>query len=301
MPAAVWEEGTMRVLRYLLVCAVLGALSLACVSTVSAGVVFDLETTYYAGPAPAVESGQVFVLAPNMKVKIVSGPSKGKMPGEMVYRGDKRQMIVVDHGEKAYMIMDRDTFEKVAAQMPGGEDGGAKMQEAMKELEKQMEDLGPEERKMMEKILKDKMPPGAALGGKSAKPEYRKTKDKEDMGGYPCVRYDVYSGEEKTQELWVTDWKNIEGSAELKAVFEDMAVFYAEMMKSLDQIAGGMIGAERNPMEDFANIDGFPVVSRTFEGGELTSETTLKSVSEVDLNAGEFDAPEGYKLRKMGE
>jgi hypothetical protein len=174
------------------------------------------------------------------------------------------------------------------------------MQKAMKELEKQMGELGPKEREMMEKMLKDKMPPGAALGTERPKPEYRKTETKETKNGYPCVKYDVYTGKEKTQELWVTEWKNIKGSDELMSVFKDMAGFYTEMMKSLEKMAGGMINADRNPMEDFANIDGFPVVTRDFQGGELRSETVLKSVSEQDLDPGEFDAPKGYKLRTMG-
>jgi hypothetical protein len=174
------------------------------------------------------------------------------------------------------------------------------MQEAMKEFEKQMEGMDPKQREMMVKMLKDKMPPGTALGSERPKPEFRKTDKKETKGGYPCVRYDVYLGEEKSQELWVTEWNNIKGSKELVAVFQDMAAFYSEMLESLEEAAGGLLGPDRNPMEEFANIDGFPVVSRAFSGGALQSETILKSVEERDLDPEIFEAPKGYKRRQMG-
>ena len=65
-------------------------------------------------------------------------------------------------------------------------------------------------------------------------------------------------------------------------------------------VAGGLIGAEGNPMGEFANIDGFPVLSRHFVAGELESETILKSADERDLDPDDFGVPEGYKLETMG-
>jgi len=288
----------MRISKQALTAAGLAVLLAAGASTAYAGVVFELETTYHSGAKTRVESGKMFVLKPNMKMEIMTGEpsSKKEKPNEMIFRGDEKQIIIVRHDEKTYMVMDSKSMEKISGQM---QEADVKMREAMAEMEKQMAEMDPEQRKMMEKMLKDKMPPGAVMDKDRPEPDYRKTDKNEKKNGYPCVRYDVYLGEEKTQELWVTDWKNIEGSKELKAVFEDMSDFYAEMMKSLDKTAGGMVGAEGNPVGDLAGIDGFPVVARYFSGGELESETLLKSVTESDLDAADFEAPEGYKLRKI--
>lgn len=276
------------------------ALVLAGVTPVRAGVVFDMETTYYSGSEPTVQTGRLLVLRPNLKVDFAAGMGAQNTPREMIYRGDRKQMIVIEHSEKAYVVIDPETIRSVAGGMSGGNEGGEKMQEAMKELERQMENLGPKEREMMEKMLKDKMPPGAAVGADRPKPEYRKTNEKDTVNGYSCFKYDVFVGKEKTQELWVTDWENIAGSKELQVVFEDMAAFYAGLMESLDKMTGGIVGADRNPMEDFANVEGFPVLSRTFSAGELESETALKSVAERDLDAAEFEVPKGYKQHKIG-
>ena len=51
---------------------------------------------------------------------------------------------------------------------------------------------------------------------------------------------------------------------------------------------------------DFTRLDGFPVVTRSFEGGELDSETVLESVTERDLDPDAFEPPKGYRLRTMG-
>ncbi len=47
-------------------------------------------------------------------------------------------------------------------------------------------------------------------------------------------------------------------------------------------------------------IDGFPVVTRNFAGGELESESTLRSAEERDLDPDAFEPPKGYRLRSMG-
>jgi hypothetical protein len=275
------------------------ALLAAAASTAHAGVVFKLETTYQSGSESQVEESQLFVLSPNLKMGIMTGSasSKGEIPDEMIFRGDRKQMIVVQHSEKTYLVIDPETMEKISSQMPKAD---AEMQQAMKDMQKQMAELSPEQRKMMEKMLKDKMPPGAAVGSERPRPEFRKTHEEKTIDGYPCVRYDVYLGKDKTQELWVTDWKNIKGSKELMSVFKDMSDFYAQMMKSLDKMAGGLLSPERNPMEDLASIDGFPVVTRNYADGKLESETVLKSVAERDLDPADFEAPKGYKLQTMG-
>ena len=58
--------------------------------------------------------------------------------------------------------------------------------------------------------------------------------------------------------------------------------------------------SDRNTIDIFSQIDGFPVVTRDFEGGELESETVLESVTERDLDPDAFEPPKGYRLRTMG-
>ena len=60
------------------------------------------------------------------------------------------------------------------------------------------------------------------------------------------------------------------------------------------------MNTDRNPIRSFEKVDGYPVVTRDFEGGELESETVLRSVTERDLDPDAFEPPKGYRLRTMG-
>jgi hypothetical protein len=280
--------------------AAVAALTITGASTSSAGVVFGLETTYHDGAKARVEDGELYVLKPNLRMAIADGEavSRGGAGDEVIFRGDLRQMIVVDHGKKVYTVMDPEVMEKIKSQMP---EVSEEMKKARAELDKQMASMSPKQREMMEKMLKDKMPPGMAMGADRPHPEYRKTGERETINGYPCVRYDVYVGDEKTQELWVTDYKNVKGAGELTSVSKDMAAFYAEVMQPLSDMAGGMFDLERNPIGELAAVEGFPVVTRVFSDGKLQSETVLKSVDERDIDPSTFEPPKGYKLHSMGE
>ncbi len=273
-------------------------------SPLLAGVVFQVETTYHSGsPGRGPEGSTMSVEGKNLKMEILPGQggSAGGVKDEAIFRGDRRQMVAVDHRDQTYMVIDGEAVKNLGGQVQG------QMQQAMKELEKQLEGLDPKQREMMEKMLKGKMGQmGGAAGAPPQAPasEFRNTGERATRQGYPCVRYDVLRGGEKFQELWVTDWSNVKGGEEVAGAFREMASFYGELMDSFKDMmgpgAGNFFPADRNPVEAFTQIDGFPVVTRDFEGGELESETVLESVTERDLDPDAFEPPKGYRLRTMG-
>ena len=267
------------------------------VSPLTAGVVFQVETTYHSG-SPGAESSEMSVEKPNLKMEIQSGSSGSQIKDDVIFNGDRRQMVVVNHRDKSYMVIDG----KFATKM------GGQLEQAQKELEKRMAGLDPKQREMMEKMLKGRMGSmagGAAAGGtapKRSSSEYRRTGERAARKGYPCVRYDVLRDGAKVREMWVTDWDNIKGGRDVVDSFKEMASFYGELMDSFSGSSGapGFFKASGNPVEMFTGVDGFPVVTRSFEGGELESETVLESVTERDLDPDAFEPPKGYRLRTMG-
>ena len=268
-----------------------------------AGVVFEVETTYHAG-SPGVESSEMMIEKPNIKMEIAHGQS-GSESGKMdtaIFKGDSRQMVVINHEEQYYMVMDKAWIDQMGT--------GVKdvMSEAMQEMEKHMAGMDPKQKEMLGGLLKGKI--GGDPGGimppptQREKGELRNTGETATKNGYPCVKYEVLRGGEKVRELWVTDWDNVQGSADAKAVFADMASFYEEMMDSLSGMpafgGGGFFDPDDHAMDIFANVDGFPIVTREFDGEELESETVLKSVTKRDLDPDAFEPPKGYRLRTMG-
>ena len=187
-------------------------------SPLSAGVVFQVETTYHSGPKAQVQDSQMSVQKPNLKMEVLPGKdaSGSKMMQEMIFLGKSREMVAINHQDKTYMVINAKTIEKISNQFPAAAGGGDnnQMQEAMKELDEKLAELDPKQREMVEKMMKGKMKLGSAAKPERSPSEFRRTDEKATKHGYPCVRYDVFRDEKKIQELWVTDWKNIPGSKE---------------------------------------------------------------------------------------
>ena len=196
-------------------------------------------------------------------------------------------MVVVNHEEQYYMVMDPATMQRI----------GGQMDQAMKQLEIQMEGLDPAQRAMMEKMLKGKMRGAAAIPSpiKREKTEIRKSTERATKQGYPCVKYEMLRGGEVVQELWVTDWSNVKGGKDVAETFRNMAGLLEEIASPMLQ----MVGGDRSSLDVYSKIDGFPVVTKTFDGGELEIETNLGAVIQRDLDPAGFAPPKGYKLRKM--
>jgi len=253
-------------------------------SQVSAGVVFEVETKdHKSGDSGVV---QAFVAGKNMKMLITS--SDALDGNEMIFRGENREMIVVDHDGKSYMVIDEAMINSIGEQLSGVE---AQMREALK-------NVPPEQRAMMEKMMKGRMPP-QATGPARSKVELRRTSESGNKNGYPCVKYEATLDGRKVREVWVTPWDNVEGGDEAVEAFEAMAEFFTKMRDSMPKFGGDENGND-NPFEDMKELNGFPVLTYEYAAdGSLESESVLNSSARRTLGSEEFEPPSGYKQRQM--
>lgn len=271
-----------------------------------AGVVYELETKSYGPSGESTMSSEVLVEGSNLKMAIAGSKagSMNEVNGDMIFHGQRREVVGVDHGEKAFFIMNAEMIEGMAARM-----GQMRNQFAMNP--EMLKRLPPEAREALKNAQAKGMnipgmpSPAGADDSMRPKPEFNKTSDQATMHGYPCVKYEMLVGGEKKKELWVTDWDNVAGGDEVATVFEDMAAFFQEMMDAFGNSMGGgpggpLMGGEDNMFAALKSIGGFPVVTREFENGELESESFLRSANERDLDPADFEPPAGYKLRTMG-
>ena len=253
------------------------------------GVVFEIEVTYQ---DRGTSTTMVSVEEPHLKMP-VNASGRRSPSGEMIYRGDRREVIVVDHDDKSYTVLD----EEVAARI-GGQVAGVR-----KQMEQAMANLTDEQREAIERARAQgvEMPGMPAAEGRDTALRFEKI-GQESRAGYPCVKYVAFRGEQKIRELWVTDWDNIEGGAEAQRVFFDLAGFFADVGEAFGE--GGMMGKEggfgEGTFEMMKEIDGFPVVTREFgDDGTLDSESVLRSAHRRTLDPADFEPPAGYKRRSM--
>jgi len=250
----------------------------------SAGVVLEMETQDHR----LNESGTVLAVvdAKDLKMTITSGGDQEK--NDMIFRGERREMVVVDHDDKSYMVIDEAMIESIVDQMSGYE---AQMREALK-------DVPPEQRAMVEQMMKGRMPAPAKSPARS-KVEFRNTGERDTKNGYPSVKYEATTDGRKTLEYWVTDWNNVDGGADAVEAFQAMAGFLKQMLDSMPSF-GVDEGADDNPFEHMNEMDGFPVLTYEYASdGSIASESSLRSSTRRVVDPAEFEPPAAYKRREM--
>ena len=206
----------------------------------------------------------------------------------MIFKGGRDEMIMVDHKRKEYYVMDKQTLLSFANQM----------NEAMAEMEKAMAGMSPEERAMMEKMMKGKM----STMQKSEEIEaVLKQAGSGNVNGYSCTKYEVYKGTEKVRDLCITKWSNIQNGSEIKSSLKKMSTFMEDLSKSLPEskFMGSTAAFEKNVFSQISKLDGFPVQTTDYDKGAITGTTTFKSSKKTSFDASAFEPPAGYKKQKM--
>lgn len=253
-----------------------------------AGVVYEVETTDH-GQSPAdASSSEIAIEGSLLKMEVAPGESS-QAEGNMIWRGDRREMVIIDHEDKSYMVMDEETKKAVADRVG---QASAQMAEALKNVPE-------DQRAMVEKMMQERMPQQMR---KRPVVEISKTADSKDINGYPCVKYVMSIDGRESRRMWVTEWENLEGGDDASAAFIEMSGFFSEMMESVGQAAHGMGGGESasGGFAQLRELNGFPVVSEELaDDGSVLSRSELRSTERRSFDPADFEPPAGYKRRSM--
>jgi hypothetical protein len=254
------------------------------VTPVLAGVVFEIDVTDHEQSPPRTESIQAAVEGQKLKMGVAGGGRGGEV--DLIYRGEQREIVVVDHERKAYQLMDEKTMRQLAGQVSG----------AMQQMQEALENVPEEQRAAIEQMMKQRMPRPPPAQPES---ELRKTGESAIHNGYPCVKYVLLRDGRTVSELWVTDWSNVEGGSEVVEAFEEMAEFFREMLDSLPDMAGGP-GFDHTMFTHMKGLGGFPGVTRELGAdGSLEGESVLRSAKRRTIAAAEFEPPAGYQRQSL--
>ena len=223
---------------------------------------------------------QVLFSEGNMKMKGMEGT-------EMIFDSSAQNMTVISHKEKSYMVFDKSTAGSVKSQMDAA-------------MEKALAQVPPEQRAMVEKMMKQRM---SAMGGQQqmqapqVKTEIKKTGKNDTINGYSCDYYEAYRGDQKQGEYCITSWSDLDVGDDIQTSFKNMAEFMKGFMEDLSKMSP--VRMDDNPFSYMNEMDGFPVLSRQYSNGQATHESMLSSISNQDIDESEFMAPESYKQRNL--
>ncbi len=246
----------------------------------SAGVLYEIENSYGGKTSEAT----IAVEDLNMKMDVATGDTEWN--GDMIFRGQSREMIVVDHDKKTYFVIDKEQLEKLAGTV----------NQAMASMEQALAAMPASQRAKMEQMMKSRM---GNIGTPRAPSELKKTGSEDTVNGFSCEIYEVWRSGVRERELCVTDWDNVAGGREVADVFYEMGAFMTEMLDSLPKMGDGASLGDAT-YEHLKEMNGFPV--RTLEYGDdgvLDGQATLVSSTKADLDPADFEPPKNYKRKDL--
>lgn len=254
--------------------------------------VMRVETTEHRGAEPRVESSQMVIEGERLKMDLYKAGSDDLNHTMVFHGGDKPRIVVINHRDKSFLIMDPGSIEAL----------GREMQAAMAEARQQIATLPPDQRAMVQKLLDAQV--GAAEKPELPPTTVMKTSERDTLQGLPVARYDVFRAGEKIREVWVTPFNEVSGSQAALTVLQDMSDFYSDLMESFEKQAsasfGGGFALDNHPFADLQHMNGFPVVTRNFDQGSLKTEIKLRSVEQQESDPAAFEPPAGYRPTTLG-
>lgn len=254
----------------------------------SAGVVFELETQDHTQSPPRLGTSTTAVEGSLLTMEIQGDSRSGG--GQVIYRGDRREMIVVDPQQQSFIVMDVETINALAQQL-----------QQMKSQFGGMIDNVPEAQREYVQQMLQRQQQNAQAAVQPTQLQVRNVGDHVTVNGYPCARYEVYRNGRKVSDLWVTDWKNVEGGQELRPVFTGMAEFFQQMTQAFAQQAGTSESTFGDNMFVLINeLDGFPVATYNYdENGNVEDAAILRTSRRGRLDPAAFEPPAGYRQQHL--
>lgn len=241
------------------------------------------------------------IYAQDGSLRMDSLDGQGNVQMSMIFRNN--ELIQLGHMDRSYTRINEDTFTDIMAKSGMAADNMAgassQMTQAMKQMEEQLANLPPEQRQMMEQMMKQNMPQFAQVTGMEAEsPEIKIEKlGQGSWKTYDCTRYKVQFDANNHHELCAADVDQINGGEDIREAFDGMREFHKKMMEAMPQLPFG------NPLANLpavmGEIEGFPVFRKEYNKGKLLGERFLTSDEERNLDDSTFVIPEGYQEQSL--
>ncbi|MFQ5817906.1 MAG: DUF4412 domain-containing protein [Terriglobia bacterium] len=238
-----------------------------------AGVVIEQE-------AKNTETGEV--------VRMVSYVEPGRLRMEAqgsagtlitIFRADRQVVWTIQPAEKSYQEITQADVDRMAGQLA----------EMRKRQEAMLKDLPPEQRAMVEQMMKQQM------GGTRPLDVRVNRLGAESVGKFTTTKYEILTDGERTAELWATPLAQVE----LQPAEYETFLQFTRFFKKLSQAAARQMASTQVLARHPEAIEGFPVRVLSYEEGELVSEQQLVRVERQPLAEDKFQLPPGLRKVQM--
>jgi hypothetical protein len=250
-----------------------GAVAALGVAPLFAGVRIISEDTDLA--TKKVTTDQILLDTNRMRVESDDGKSV-----LFLTEGGRNRIVMLDKARNTYQEIDDETMKQLGQQMAGM---SAQMEAAMK-------NMTPEQRAMMEKMMKGKMPQAAAAAPKTV----YTAKGSGSVNGFSCTKYEGDLSGQKESEVCAALPAQLKLTPGDLQIFEKMRQFSSDLLSAL---ANSPMRASVPKGYGFeSGYEGFPIQKVDFENGQATRRGELKSITRVSFTDADFSLGNAKKV-----
>ena len=193
--------------------------------------------------------------------------------------GGRNRIVMLDKARNTYQEIDEQTINQLAQQMSGIT---AQMDAAMK-------NMPPEQRAMMEKMMKGKMPQAAAAAPKTV----YTAKGSGSVNGFSCTKYEGDRGGQKEAEVCAALPAQLKLTPGDLQIFEKMREFSNTLLSSLAN-SPVKLSVPTGSLE--SGYEGFPIQRVDFNNGQATKRSELKSITRTNFTDADFSLGDAKKI-----
>jgi hypothetical protein len=193
--------------------------------------------------------------------------------------GGRNRIVMLDKARNTYQEIDQQTMDQMAQQMSG----------AMAQMDAAMKNMTPEQRAMMEKMMKGKMPQAAAAPPKRV----YTAKGSGSVNGFSCTKYEGDKGGQKEAEVCASVSAQLKLTTADLQIFEKMREFSAGLLSSLAN-SPVKVNVPTGSLE--SGYEGFPIQRVDFENGQATKRSELKSITRTNFADADFSLGDAKKV-----
>lgn len=239
------------------------------VTYVEADVVITSVNTSFEDPR---DSGTSTAYLGNSGMRIETQAEGERMT--MIFRSDKEVFWVINTTDKSYTEMTRKDIKKMKVQMD----------EAKRVMQEQMKNMPPEQRAMIEQMMK-----GKAMPAQPEKAVFKKGSSGVKIGKWTCDTYKGYRSGQLTEEVCTTSFKNLGIAQKDFKVMQRMA----EFMSELSPDAASLYNVGSDQWEKEQGYPGIPVRTISYSNGKKVSQYEIQDVKKKRISSSRFELPKG--------
>jgi hypothetical protein len=210
----------------------------------------------------------------------------GGRPHVIIYRADRQTMYMINPAEKSYREMTNQDLEKM----------GGQISQMQKMMEEKMKNMPPEQRQMMEQIMKQRMGGAGMPAAQQPQTVYQKVASGETVNQWTADKYEGLRAGRKEMEVWTTGWNEFGVTQSDFRVFQDLGEYFKKLSPQMNDDMFRIGSAQAESQQGYSGV---PVRRIFYRNGSPYQKSEVTRVTRQDFERILFEPPDGFRKETM--